>query len=458
MAASSETNTRPSHLGPFVPAAPTGQASRRQGNAAPVQEVPGGQNPDGFRNVRVTTGSHPQNEPSVAVSLESSAVRLAVANDYRTGERRVGLYRSTDGGHTWTERVLPPPAGLEAMGDPMVDALPGGRFLVSAIAFNRPETDGSIVVYRTTDNAQTFSPPHVAVPGERQLFFNDKPFLSTDKAENSPFRGSAYIAYTQFSADQSEIAFIRSRDGGETWSTPLILSLPGEPVQGASIAVGPAGEVYVSWIRFSRNPLFQVRRSDDGGASFRPPGTVSNVVPPPSPLPVRGWAFRTPTFSYLGADISRSPASGTVYAVWQDFRFGSSDILLSRSSDRGASWSIPMRISGITGAQDFFPYIAVAPRSGQVNVVYYSNRLSPHPGTLLDLFLAQAPPGGSSFTLRPVSDTSFDPNADPYFGVPSTFIGDYVGAFTFDDNDELIAAWTDTRTGSQEIFAGLSPD
>lgn len=413
-----------------------------------------------FVNVDVTPNDKPQNEPSVACSPDNPNVCIATANDYRvTNDSLIGVYRSTDGGLTWSNTVLPPPPGLTAAGDGMVAPLECGRFIIGGLAFNRPSDDGTIFVYRSTDDGRTFSSPLVIAPGNGTILFNDKPYTTTDLVKGSRFKGSVYVAYTRFIANETltEMAFQYSRDRGRTWSPPIILSLLGESVLGASIAVGPRGEVYVSWIRFlaGNTGRFVLRRSTDGGQTFGPEITVANIVVPPSPLPVTGWAFRTPTFSFLGADTSRSEFRGTLYAVWQDFRSGSSHILLSRSTDRGRTWSAPVQIDDSpAGSQNFFPWITVDRKTGEVSVVYYTNRLSPPPGVLLDCFVAQSRDGGRTWVNRRVSTTSFNPNADPFFGVPSTFFGDYIGAWA--DHGRLIAVWCDTRTGSQDIFAGVS--
>src|SRR5690349_4866881 len=60
-----------------------------------------------------------QNEPSIAVSTRNSLHLLAGANDYRTvdlpglsgsgdtGDAWLGLFKSRDGGQTWTSTLVP---------------------------------------------------------------------------------------------------------------------------------------------------------------------------------------------------------------------------------------------------------------------------------------------------------------------------------------------------------------
>src|SRR5213075_2441906 len=91
--------------------------------------------------------------------------------------------------------------------------------------------------------------------------FEDKPLLGVDTAAGSPHRGNLYAAWTRFDAYQSKdpthhshIWFSRSTDGGKAFAPPFRLSdTPGDTadddgtVEGAMPAVGPGGEVYVTW-------------------------------------------------------------------------------------------------------------------------------------------------------------------------------------------------------------------
>ena len=88
----------------------------------------------------------------------------------------------------------------------------------------------------------------------------DKEWLAVD-ATGSPFRGRVYLAWTEFDlfgssnpADSTRILIAHTSDGGSTWSSPVRVSdrlgdcLDADnTVEGAVPAVGPDGEVYVSW-------------------------------------------------------------------------------------------------------------------------------------------------------------------------------------------------------------------
>ena len=92
-----------------------------------------------------------QNEPSIAVSSRNELHLLAGANDYRTvdlpgspltkpsGDAWLGVFKSLDGGQTWTSTLLPgypqdsvntnsPLKGYDAGADPAVRAGSNGLF------------------------------------------------------------------------------------------------------------------------------------------------------------------------------------------------------------------------------------------------------------------------------------------------------------------------------------------
>src|SRR5579884_237754 len=115
-----------------------------------------------------------QNEPSMAVSSRNPLHLLAGNNDYRTvdvpfpftvdadseptGDAWLGLFKSFDGGQTWTSNLVPgypqdtsaqgtssPLHGMNAGADPMVRAGTNGMFYYSGLAFNRGPSGASAI-------------------------------------------------------------------------------------------------------------------------------------------------------------------------------------------------------------------------------------------------------------------------------------------------------------------------
>jgi len=409
-------------------------------------------------NVQVTP-SGPQQEPSITLNVLDQATVIVTTNDLRSGNNMTTIYRSTNGGATYTQMLQPPPAGFAASGDAVSAYGYRNLFLVAATALNvNPVRDSSIIVYRSTNNGASFSTPIIVNEGFGVNIYNDKPSIAIDTSNGSPYVGQCYIAFTRYYNNfaKTETLFTRSLDQGLTWSTPILLTnqVPDISNFGTSIAIGPVGQIYVSWMQYGPGtPQFLMRRSDDGGLTFGPTIVVSNVFLTNNPLPVPNFGFRVLTISYLAVDISPFLGEGIVYAVWQDNRTGTSHIYLSRSTNNGNTWSTPLQVDDSpVGTQNFLPNVAVSRYSGAVKVMYYTNRVN---SALIDVFSAESVNAGASFAPNVrVTSVSFDPNADPSIGFPTPSIGDYNG-LVYKASGSTILTWMDTRTGQQNIFEDI---
>ncbi|MCC7354481.1 MAG: exo-alpha-sialidase, partial [Anaerolineae bacterium] len=177
-------------------------------------------------------------------------------------------------------------------------------------------------------------------------------------------------------------------------------------------------------------------------ANFGPNRLVADMEGVPSPFP--GSRFRVDTYPVGGSD----PISGTLYVVWNDYRQGDGDILFSRSTDHGETWSEPLRVNDDpvdNGKDQFFPWLAVSP-DGTISISWFDCR--DDPGNLhYHIYLAQSEDGGLSFGLN-ARVTTFASNPDVGFG--GQFIGDYMGLAATDDS--AYPAWVDTRNGNQDVF------
>ena len=183
--------------------------------------------------------------------------------------------------------------------------------------------------------------------------------------------GRVYVSYSEFrppSETAEPIVFVFSTDGGLTWSGQNQISQAYNNRarggrQGSVIRTGPGGEVYVIF-EDSDNKIGDqqvVVVSLDGGVTFSHKITISAIRSIADPIP--GSNFRTDSFASSGVDQT----SGTVYAAWADAGSGSGRIVVSRSSDRGRTWSAPATVSSAKQGYAFFQGLDVAP-NGRVDV------------------------------------------------------------------------------------------
>jgi hypothetical protein len=371
--------------------------------------------PAQYTNVRISTpGSTTPEEVSIAINPTNPLNLVAGAN--------IRYYFYTlDGGVTWSQGQLP--AGT--WGDPCVAFDAGGRLFYGHLSsLPAPATwIDRLTIHRSSNGGRSwFDSVTVGLNGTKA---QDKEWLVADLT-NSPYRNNLYMAWTEFdvygsknATDSSRVLFSRSTDNGTTWSSPLRISNQGgdcvdddNTVEGAVPAIGPNGEVYVSWAG-PRGIEFD--KSLDGGKTFGNDVVVTDLP--------GGWAFDIPGISrcnglpITACDISNSPFRGTIYINWSDQRNGATntDIFLIKSTNGGQSWSTVRRVNDDnSNRHQFFTWMTIDQSSGYLYFVFYDRRN--YVDSTTDVFCARSKDGGETFTNFKVSQTSFLPRSNVFFG------------------------------------------
>jgi hypothetical protein len=407
--------------------------------ASAVVLVPAGvetQPPD-VRLVRLT-GPDAPNTAEVSVAIDPIDRDHLVVSAYqvnRPGGTRVSnvLFVSRDGGRTWTEELASNPERRSTQGDDAVVFGPDGTLFHSYISFDglrvaRPPLARNGIFMRRAEPAPRGWEAPVPVIDHRNTVapFEDKPWPGVDRGAQSPHRGNVYVAWTRFDEYgtkrpdcRTEIHFSRSVDGARSFMVPLRISDrqgtcldDDDTVEGAVPAAGPAGEVYVAW---SGPAGLVVDRSDDGGLTFGEDRLVTQIP--------GGWDIEIPGLSrsngmpVTAADVSPGPRCGTVYVAWIDARHGDPDVFVTASTDRGQTWSAPVRVNEDpigSGREQFFVWFAVDQSTGQLHAVYH-DRLSAT-GTDTRVVLARSDDGGRTWVNAPVPLPAFRTIAEVPFG------------------------------------------
>ena len=232
--------------------------------------------------------------------------------------------------------------------------------------------NSEIFFARSTDGGQTFSAlTNLSSDPDRSR----TPSIA---ASNS----NVYVVWSSNVGSNSEIFFARSTDGGQTFSTSDISNNAGFSYTPQLAVAG--SNVYVVWNdNTSGNLDIMFARSTDGGNSFSSPVNISANP---------GGSY-TPQLALSGS---------TVYIVWSDNTDGSLDILLTKSTDNGVTFTNALDLSdplGINGAYADSPQIAlylnnvyvVWQGSSQADVSTYADAL--------DIYLAASADGGSTFNM-----------------------------------------------------------
>ena len=389
-----------------------------------------------FINTNITNQSAPQNEPSVRISRVNPAYVVAAWRDFQLGYnnpivRRIGYTRSSDGGNTWAPIQLLPDPNPEhtSQSDPVVISDANGNFYISSTSRKQetPPENRDMLLYRSTDNGQTFVLYSTAVPGTGGSG-EDKEWIFCDPVVGSPTYNNIFITWTSFGNISTGIKFRRSSNGGLNWTSTVNVS-DNSSGQGSCSAVGTNGEIYVVWTyngtRFDR--------STNSGVSFGTDYALSTYS-------------NTNGFPFICVDYSAHITRGNIYVVWDDTRSGNSDVWFQRSTNSGLNWlTAPVRVNDVATNNQYWPSIQ-CDTNGVIYVIYYDTRfVSP----AINSFIAYSTDAGNTWVNQRMSDTSFSgtlPNSEVRYG-------DYIQVDAF--ANRVILVWTDDRAGTpnQEIYS-----
>ena len=448
---------------------------------------------DPTSNTTAVFPTNKQNETTIAVNPVDSRFLIGGSNDeqrqpacgpgavrgatlasdcsFFPGVGTSGIYTSSDGGLTWTNRGLLDDqaswlgAGVVSDGDPVIaygpKPQPGGGFSYatgarayysSLAGIAGVKGAEHIIVSYSDDNGVTWSAPVIGTTKTSAVDFNDKNWITVDALPSSQYFGRVYLSWTEFRSNTqggngSEPVMVSySVDGGTSFGAPNQLSpagnnRTGNGRQGSSVDVGPDGTVYVG---FEQGFSQVVAVSRNGGKSWTRPITIAPVVDIADPIP--GANFRTNSFLTIATD----PRVGntTVYAAWSNRTAAGGRIVVATSTDRGTTWSTPVQVSGNEGYA-FFQGLDVAP-TGRVDLGYQA-LVAVNPAIFgtgnasIDAYGAHKPPNGAWTTPVRLTTVSSDPAVSAQNNLQRQFWGDY-NSLTSDAN----GAWfifTDSRQG-----------
>ena len=392
-----------------------------------------------------------QVETAISVDPRSQNILVAGAQDLRLkslGEHRWNGYcRSADSGQTWTNSLIPgypgdtSPEGLasplhssNATSDPVLAFDRLGDVYYAGLVFNISAAGplgngpiGNLVLFvaKYSNDGATYSGVTL-ITGPLSA---DKPWIAVDNT-GGPYDGNVYVAFDASLTSSSPFAtlFTRSMDGGKSFSAPFYA--PSDQTGGLpGVAVDPAGNVYVSSDAFdpvtgANLNYTQVSKITNGGTTLVQNVRAVNPAHWVTSGSSIGASFRAFTIPQIAAD------SHGVYLVFDDTRLGNSNVYVTRSTDGGSSWSIPVEVNDVLAGQHFFPTIAAS--GGIIDVAWYDSRFNTaSPMTSLDVFFADSLDGGVSFSASVrVTNVSFNPGLVKRIDAPNwnePFMGDYLG-------------------------------
>lgn len=247
-----------------------------------------------------------------------------------------------------------------------------------------------------------------------------------------------------------------SEDGGSTWkiaegTAPKEYRISGD----VSITFDAAGHAVLCYIAFdklgtqqywaqgaTRNGIF-ARRSADGGKSW-PTGAaavISHESTPNIPFEDKPYIFAA----------TSGPHTGDLYVGWTQFTLTTSELLFSRSTDGGTTWSTPIKLNSVPGL----------PRDDNGALEGFDGVVAPDGAlyTVWDdrdgIIMAESHDGGISFSQqRRILQTG-----PGYFGVTGVSRCNGFPQIGIDPRDgKLFVSWSDYTNGDIDVFVSYSSD
>ncbi len=364
----------------------------------------------GFTEQVSPDGQGNATEPSVAVDRSDGTVYVA----WQASGTHVA--RSDDGGRTLVETPIASLFGSD-VGD--VDIRVGGP-TPCAVTTTTCLPQKHRVYVSSIEELPLALQTHLAYSDDRGAnwtinnlaavnpSFIDRPWLAVYPSTTSANQDQVYIAYHDFSVSQINVA--ASNDGGQTFGPSVdVLGTNGIAFANSfcntvpsDIEVDPeTGEVYVQWITADLvanttqgcnitqiEPFHQVWVAHSPPAMGMSAATVTTVWDAHMVFDGnvgRNWQTNTDKiFATLAVDDSGvSGVGGNVYSVFPDNLVapGNFDIWFTHSPDKGAHWSLPVKVNQDLGTH-YFPWIA-AGSTGRVDFIWLTTPdLNPSDGAL----------------------------------------------------------------------------
>jgi hypothetical protein len=427
-------------------------------------------------------------EPFIAVNPASPGHLIGVFQQDRWsdgGSHGLVAARSQDGGATWASNfaAFSTCSGTDAQlsyeraSDPWVTFDPAGNAYQISLSVSADQTISAILVSKSNDGGDTWGAPTTLIRDTDALHFNDKESITADPTRpgyvyavwdrfNAPGGPRSFTSEVHSFAFRGQPMFSRTTDGGAHWSAPVAMSNQNVFTLGNQIAALPDGTLIdVFWtgrgsgLQPSPNQNFMgYMTSQDAGLHWSPVSKITNFAELPGCGAERVCDPDTSQPVRAGTNIpgiAVDPNSGATYVVWADGRFSSGshpDVVMSKSTNGGKTWSTPVKVNqGSGGTAAFTPSVAVA-SDGTVGVSYYDFRgNTAAPGLPTQVWLAHSHNGGATWSEQQIGGP-FDMEMAPF--ARGFFVGDYEG-LTALGNDFLafFAQTTGNPANPTDIFS-----
>jgi hypothetical protein len=392
-------------------------------------------------------------------------------------------YMSFDGGMNWQETLHVAEEG-KRLADPACAYGPGGTAYMAVLAGTGRKSNDRVLVFKSTDMGKTWEKP-------AELPFIDREYLTIDNISQR-YRGRVYLngrgsvaSLNPSDRYVSSFALLRSVDSGKTFVGfgKAIAFRADYTIEGMGNGVVLSDGTFVAITGVRTNPSSYTNEdtpkptgrivaiSSKGSAESLLPLVVSDLYHGYG----RKWSCAP--IPVLAADNTSGRFKDRLYVAWSDFRSGRMAVVISHSSDKGKTWSVPVSVDTIEDGDEtvereqFLPAVAVN-SSGVLGVMWYDRRDSPDGLGYWPRFSASLDGGESYLPSVKISaaPTSFDRSHHLVLASPESLSGDNGrvrlrigvdgGQFCGGDTNGLSASedgvfqslWIDNRTGVSQVW------
>lgn len=336
----------------------------------------------------VGTTEPPESDPVVEFAADGTVLVQTLRVG---GERGLPMYRSADGGLTFTEVGYAYVGGTDKNWM-TTDPFTGGMYTVTL-------HDGGTGFTRSDDHGLTWSAPRKV--GDFRF-----PGIDVDGT------GAIHVVGVGGASGVNAVRYVRSADGGATW-TPRVDIAP-HPT-------GPTNPCNGRLFRISTIPVLAASRAGD------------DVFV--------AYAAKAPD----APNVARTCPDVPAYDVF---------LVQSHDGGRTWSAPRRMNDDDGLLAAQFMATVAVSPNGRDVHVAWMDQRADPS-GVLADIYYAHSPDGGATWDPNlKVTDRPFATTLSHHQSIvpqhTGVFVGDYIGLSATDG--KAVVAFPDTRYGRADIF------